>query len=220
VHGSEERTTEDTSNTSDVERVKEDVVFSLEDKHEVEGTGDTEWHTIGEGSLTDWVNEENSSSSGDWSGESNENPRTHTETVRELPFTTQPSGNTDKEVKDNNLVGTTVVKPFIKRVGVPDRVEVKTDSVGRRNNGTRDDVVTIEKGTGDRLTDAIDVSWWSYEESQDVGEDSNGKDREHDNAEETNVHSVRGGKDGRDCGSETVGVVVGKTIRDFQGKTS
>ena len=38
VHGREERRPENTCNTSHVQWVHQDVVFSLEDKHEVEGT--------------------------------------------------------------------------------------------------------------------------------------------------------------------------------------
>src|SRR4028118_24339 len=46
VHGGEQATTEDTSNSQHVERVHQDVVLSLEHDHEVECTGDTQGHTV------------------------------------------------------------------------------------------------------------------------------------------------------------------------------
>ncbi|QXE22254.1 glutamate-cysteine ligase family 2 [Richelia sinica FACHB-800] len=54
----EQATTEYTSYTKHVEGVHQDVVFCLEHDHEVEGTGDTQRHTVGERTLTDGVDQE------------------------------------------------------------------------------------------------------------------------------------------------------------------
>ena len=201
MHSGEERATEDCSDTKEVEWMHEDVVFCLEDEHEVEGAGDTKWHTVGEGTLTDWIDDEDSGSSSNWCREGEDNPWTHRETEGEFPFTAHPCRDTSDEVKDDELIGATVVEPFVVCVRFPDWIEVDTDSVGRRNEGTRDDIVTIEERTCDWLTDTIDVDWRCHDETKD--EDSSCKDdeREEEEAEVTNVETVVSGNDGRESGT-------------------
>jgi len=195
VHCGEERTTEDTCYTKNVERMHEDLVLSLEDKHEVESTLDTKWHTIRERTLTNRINNEHSSCSSNRSRESYENPWTHTETIGEFPLTTHPTANTNEEVKYDELISTTVVKPFIKTERLPERIEMDTNSVGRWNNSTGDNVVTIDKRTSNWLTNTINIDCWSKEESSDVSYSSEGKKRENEETEPTDVKTVRGRSD-------------------------
>jgi len=58
VHGGEQAAAEKTGHPQHVEGVRQDVVFSLEHQHEVEGAADTEGHTIGEGTLAEGVDQE------------------------------------------------------------------------------------------------------------------------------------------------------------------
>jgi hypothetical protein len=58
VHGREQGTAEDTGHAGRVEQVREDVVFGLEDQHEIEGTGDAKRTTITERTLADGVGQE------------------------------------------------------------------------------------------------------------------------------------------------------------------
>mmetsp|Transcript_47819 Transcript_47819/g.107337 ORF Transcript_47819/g.107337 Transcript_47819/m.107337 type:complete len:396 (+) Transcript_47819:127-1314(+) len=216
VHCGEERTTEDTCYTKNVERMHEDLVLSLEDKHEVESTLDTKWHTIGEGTLTDWVNNEHCSCCRNWSGECYEDPWTHTETIGEFPFTTHPTADTEEEVEHNELISTTVVEPFIKTKGFPERIEMDTDCVRRRNNSTRDDVVTIDKGTCNWLTDTINIDCRSKEESSDISYGSKGEKWEDEETEPTDIKTVRGRSD---CLNErTPGVRANKACHNRYGK--
>jgi len=55
------------------------------------------------------------------------------------------------------LERTAVVQPLIEAGGFPDGVEVKADGVAGRNNSTGNDVVAVQQGTCNRLTDAVDV---------------------------------------------------------------
>ena len=192
MHSREERATEDTSNTKDMERMHKDLVFSLKDKHEVEGTLNPKRHTIGERALTDRIDDEDSCGSGDRSGESNEDPWTHTKTIREFPFTTHPAANAEKEVKNNELISATVVKPFIETKRFPKRIEVNTNSIGRRNDSTRDDVVTVDERTCDRLTNTINIDSRCEEESSDVSDSSKRKKWKDKETEPSNVKTVRG----------------------------
>jgi hypothetical protein len=82
MHGREKGSTKDTGNTGHVERVHEDVVFSLEDQHEVECSRDTKGHTIRERSLANGVGQEDSSGGSNRGREGNKDPRAHTKTVR------------------------------------------------------------------------------------------------------------------------------------------
>src|SRR4028118_517531 len=58
VHGGEQSTAEDTSNSPHMEGVHQDVVFSLEHDHEVECAGNTQGHTVRKTALSDRVNQE------------------------------------------------------------------------------------------------------------------------------------------------------------------
>mmetsp|Transcript_67693 Transcript_67693/g.162501 ORF Transcript_67693/g.162501 Transcript_67693/m.162501 type:complete len:334 (+) Transcript_67693:42-1043(+) len=195
MHSGEERTTENTSNTKNMERMHKDLVLCLEDKHEVESTLDTKWHTIGERTLTNWINDENSSTCSNRSRESNENPWTHTETIGEFPFTTHPTANTNEEVKNDELISTTIVKPLIETKRFPKRIEMNTNCVGRWNNCTGDNVVTIDKRTSNWLTNTINIDCWCKEECSDVCDSSKGKKRENKETEPTNVKTVGRGSD-------------------------
>jgi hypothetical protein len=190
VHSGEKGTTEYTSNTKHVEWVHEDVVLSLENDHEVESTRNSQRHSVGERTLTEWVDDEYSGSCCNRCRVSYSDPRTHTETEGEFPLTTHPATYTNEEVTNNHEVRTSVVKPLIDRCSFPDRVEVKTDCVGHRNNCTGNDVVTVKKGTRNRLTDTINIYRRSCDECDDEYGSSSKKTRDHKNTEPADVKTV------------------------------
>ncbi|KOR36947.1 hypothetical protein AM228_10290, partial [Planktothricoides sp. SR001] len=87
------------------------------------------------------VDQENCGSSSNRSAVSDADPRTHTQAVGEFPLTTHVAEDADQEVENHQLVWATIVQPLIERSGFPNGVEVQTDRIAGRNNGTRDDVV-------------------------------------------------------------------------------
>ena len=88
---------------------------------------------------------------------------------------------------------TTVVKPFIKGCGFPNGVEVKSDCVGRGNNCTRDDVVTVHERTSNGFTNTIDVHRGSSDEGDDETDGCCEQRRDHQDAEPTDIQTVVGG---------------------------
>ena len=195
VHCGEQSTTEDTSHTQHVEGVHQDVVLSLEHDHEVEGSGDSEGHAVGEGTLTHGVDEEDCGCCGYGCRVSNTDPRTHAEAVAQFPLTTHVAEDADQEVEDYELVRTTVVQPLIEGSSFPDGVEVQADGVGGRNNSTRDDVVAVEQGTGDGLADTIDVHGGRSDEGDDVAGGCGEQGGDHQYTEPTDVEAVVGAGD-------------------------
>jgi len=173
-----------------VEGVHQDVVFSLEDKHVVEGATDTQGHSVGERTLTERIDEEDSRSSSDRSTVSNTDPRSHAETVGEFPLTTHVAVDADEEVEDYELERTTVVKPFIEGSSFPDGVEVKSNSIGTRNDSTRDDVVTIHERTSDGFTNTIDVHWGSSDECYDKADGCCQQSWDHQHTKPTYIQAV------------------------------
>jgi hypothetical protein len=190
VHCTEQRTAEHASNAEHVEGVHQNVVLCLEDKHVVEGATDTQRHGVRERTLTERIDEEHCTRSSDRSRVCYTDPRTHTETVRQFPLTTHVGIDANQEVEDNELERTTVVEPLIERGCFPDGVEVKTNSVRRRNNGTRDDVVTIHQRTSNGFTDAIDVHRGSTNESDDETDCCSEQRRDHQNTEPTDIETI------------------------------
>ena len=157
VHGRKKGSAKDTGNTSHVEGVHQNVVFGLEDQHKVKGSGDTKGHTIREGSLSNGVVEEHSSGGGYGGRKGGKDPRTHTQTVGQFPFTAHVGGHTSQKVQDNQLVFTTIVQPFIHRSGFPDGVQVHANGVGGGDNGTRNNVVTVQQRSSNGFTDSINI---------------------------------------------------------------
>ena len=153
VHCTEQRTTEDTSDTQHVEGVHQDVVLCLEDQHVVEGATDTQGHCVRERTLTERIDQEHCTRCSNRCAISNTDPRTHTETVREFPLTTHVSIDADQEVEDYKLERTTVVQPFIKGSSFPDGVEVETDCVGTRDDSPEMMLLPYmrEPATGSRI---------------------------------------------------------------------
>jgi len=190
VHCTEQRTTEDTSNTQHVEGVHQDVVLCLENKHVVERTTNTQRHCVRERTLTERIDQEDSRCSSNRCRVCNADPRTHTKTVREFPLTTHVSIDANQEVEDNQLERTTVVKPFIQRCSFPNGVEVKTNCVRRRNNSTRDDVVAIHERTSNWFADTIDVHRGSTDKGNDETSSSSKQARNHKDSEPTNIQTV------------------------------
>ena len=192
VHSTEQRTTEDTSNAQHVEGVHQDVVLCLEDKHVVESTRDTERHSVRERTLTKRIDKEHCGCCCNRSRVSNTDPRTHTKAVRKFPLTTHVSIDADEEVEDYQLERTTIVEPLIERSSFPDGIEVETDSVRRRNNSTRDDVVAIHERTSNWFADAVDVNRRSSDESDDETDSSSEQRRDHQNAKPTDIQTIVG----------------------------
>ena len=165
-------------------------MFCLEDKHEVEGTRDAERHAVRERTLPEWVDEEDCRCSCNRCRISNTDPRSHAQAVGKFPLTTHIAEDTDQEVEDYQLVRTTVVQPLIERSCFPDGVEVKTNCVGRRNNCTRDDVVTVHQRTSDWFTNAIDVHWGSSDERSNETSGCCQQSWDHQHTEPTDIQTV------------------------------
>merc|ERR1712113_1379152 len=98
---------------------------------------------------------------------SNADPGAHAEAVGEFPLATHVAEDADQEVEDNQLVRTAVVQPLIKRSSFPDGIEVKADGVRGGHNSTGDDVVAVDQGACDGLTDAVDVYGGCCDERND-----------------------------------------------------
>ena len=75
---------------------------------------------------------------------------------------------------------------------LPRWVEVKTDSIRRRHNGTRDDVVAIHERTCNRFTDSVDVHRRSSDEGGDETDSCCEQRRDHQDAEPTDIQTVVG----------------------------
>ena len=68
--------------------------------------------------------------------------------MTEFPLVTL-RGNTEQKVEDNLLVGSNVVKPFIDGGSFPDGGKEHSNGVGRRHNGTGNNVVSVQQRTSD-----------------------------------------------------------------------
>ena len=147
MHSREKGSTEDASDAEHVEGVHQDVVLCLEDEHVVKRARDTKRHSIREGSLTERIDQEDSRCCSDRCAVSNADPRTHTQAVGQFPLTTHVGIDADEEVEDYELERTTIIQPLIEGCCFPNGIEVKSNSVGRGDNSTRDDVVTVTSGT-------------------------------------------------------------------------
>ena len=192
VHSTEQRTTEHTSNAEHVEGVHQDVVLCLEHKHVVKSTRDTQGHRVRERTLTERIDQEHCACGSNRCRVSNTDPRTHTKAVRKFPLTSHVGVDADEEVEHYQLERSTVVKPLIKRGSFPDGVEVQSNSIGRRDNSTRDDVVSVHERTSNRFTDAINVHWGSTDECNDEASCSSKQAWDHQNAEPTHIEAVIG----------------------------
>ena len=113
VHCTEQRSTEHTCYAEHVERVHQNVVLCLEDKHVVECTRNAKRHCVRERTLTERIYEEHSRSSSDRCAICNTDPRTHTQTIGKFPLTTHVSIDADEEVEDYELERTTIIQPLV-----------------------------------------------------------------------------------------------------------
>ena len=106
---------------------------------------------------------------------------------------------------------TAVVEPLIHRGGFPDRVEMHANGIRRRNDCSRDDVVSVEKRSSDWLTDPIDIDGRSCEEGSDEAGSCCKKRGEHDGTEPANVEAVlgRGNPVGESFPHDGGGFVIG-----------
>ena len=192
VHGGEQAAAEDACHTQHVEGVHQDVVLSLEHQHEVERAGDAQGHAIREGALTEGIDQENGHRSRQRSAVGDADPGAHAQAVGEFPLTTHVGGNADQEVEANQLIRPAVVQPLIKRSSFPDGIEVQADGVAGRNNSTGDDVVAVDQGASDRLTDAVDIDGRSSDERNDEADGGRQKAGNHQHAEPTHINAVVG----------------------------
>jgi len=195
VHGGEQAAAEHTGHTQHVEGVHQDVVLSLEHQHVVEGAADAEGHAVGEGTLTEGVNQEHSAGSSHGGAVGDADPGAHAQAVGEFPLTTHVGVDADQEVEHHQLVRTAVVQPLVEAGGFPDGVEVQADGVAGRNNGAGDDVVAVHQRAGDGLTDAIDVHRGSSDEGDDEADGGGQQAGDHQHAEPAHIEAVVGGGD-------------------------
>ena len=195
VHGGEQAAAEHTGHTQHVEGVHQDVVLSLEHQHVVEGAADAEGHAVREGALTEGVHQEHCRGSSHRSAVSNADPGAHAEAVGEFPLAAHVAEDADQEVEDNQLVRTAVVQPLIEGGSFPDGVEVQADGVAGGDNSTRDDVVSVDQGASNRLTDAVDINRGSGDEGDDEADGGRQQRRDHQNAEPAHIEAVFGAGD-------------------------
>merc|ERR1712199_95885 len=113
--------------------------------------------------------------------------------VGEFPLATHVAEDADQEVEDNQLVRTAVVQPLIEGSGFPDGVEVQTDGVARRNNSAGDDVVAVDQGAGNRLTNTVDVDRRCGDKSDDEADGGSQQGGDHQHTEPTDIQTVVGG---------------------------
>ena len=169
-------------------------------QHEVEGAGDAQGHAVREGTLTEGVDQEHCESSRQRSAVGNADPGTHAKAVGQLPLTTHVGGDANQEVEDNKLVRTAVVQPLIKRGSFPDGIEVQANGVGGGNNSTGDDVVSVDQGASDGLTDAIDINRGSGDKGNDEADGGSQQRGDHQHTEPTHINAVvRVGDPGAKC---------------------
>ena len=90
---------------------------------------------------------------------------------------------------------TPIIEPLIHRGGFPDWVEVHANSIRRRDNRSRDDIVSVEKRSSDGLTDAVDIDGWGSEERGDEAGSCGKQSGEHDRSEPANVEAILGRSD-------------------------
>ncbi len=192
MHGGEQCATEDACHTKHVEGVHQDVVLGLEHQHEIEGAGDAQGHTVREGTLTEGVHQEDSEGCRQWSAVGNADPGAHAKAVGQFPLTPHVGGDADQEVEDHQLIGTAVVQPLVERGSFPDGIEVKADGVRRRHNSTGDDVVAVDQGAGDGLTDAVNVNRGSGDEGDDEADGGCEQAGNHQHTEPTHINAVVG----------------------------
>merc|ERR1712159_918823 len=195
VHGGEQASTEHTCDAHHVEGVHQDVVLGLEHQHEVEGAGDAQGHAVREGTLTEGVDQEHCRGSSHRCAVSNADPGAHAEAVGEFPLATHVAEDADQEVEDNQLVRTAVVQPLVERSSFPDGIEVQADGVRGGHNSTGDDVVAVDQGASDGLTDAVDVDGGCCDERNDEAGGGSQQGGDHQHTEPAHIEAVVGGGD-------------------------
>jgi hypothetical protein len=99
----------------------------------------------------------------------------------------------DQKVENDQLVRTAVVEPLIQAGGLPDRVEVQANGVAGGNHSARNDVVAVEKRSGNRLADPIDVNGGSGDEGNDEADGRRQQTGDHQHTEPTHINAVVGG---------------------------
>lgn len=77
-----------------------------------------------------------------------------TKRVGDLPHV---RGNAEQEMENNELVGSTIVEPFVNGSSFPNRVKVHSNGVGAGNNGARNDVVSVQERPGYWFANSINV---------------------------------------------------------------
>jgi hypothetical protein len=155
MHGRKKASSEDDSNTGHVEGYMRMLCSAwTEDQHEVERSRDTEGHSVTETALANGVGQEDSRDGGKRGRKGHEDPRAHAETVREFPLTAYIRGHSEL---DDQLVLAAHVQPFVDAGRFPDGVKVHTNGVGRRDDSTQNDVISVQQRSGHGFADAINV---------------------------------------------------------------
>ena len=175
----------------DIDGIREPVAGSLMyGNNIISGAVVPSSNSIGERTLTKRIDQEHCTRSSNWSRICYTDPWTHTQTVRKFPLTSHVCIDADQEVEDYQLERTAVIEPFIKRCCFPDGIEVETNSIGARDNSTRDDVVTIHERTSNGFTDAVDVHRGSTNKGNDETSSSGEQARNHEDSEPTNIQTI------------------------------
>ena len=101
VHSTKKRPTEYTSNAQHVERMHENIMFSLEYQHVIEGSANTKRHTITKTTLTEGVDEKYCGCSGYGCAIRNHDPRTHAEAVGKFPLAPHVAEDSNEKMEYN-----------------------------------------------------------------------------------------------------------------------
>ena len=96
-------------------------------------------------------------------------------------------------MEDDELVGSTVVEPFIKACSFPNGIEMESDGIAAGNDCAGDDVVSIEKRTGYRLPNTVNVDRRGPNESKDKAGSGGKKGGDHQHTEPAHIEAVVGG---------------------------
>jgi hypothetical protein len=79
------------------------------------------------------------------------------------------------------------VEPFVKASSFPNSVKMEPDGIGRGDNGTGDDVVSIHEGASDWLANPVDVDRRSSDEGYHEANRSGEEARHHECAKMPDV---------------------------------
>ena len=116
VHGAKQTATKNPSDPKHMEGMHKNVVLSLENKHVVEGTRDSQRHSIRETTLSKRIDKEYSCCSSDWCGVGDKDPGPHSESITKFPFASHVREDTDEKVEEAQARGAEGADAWLKSV--------------------------------------------------------------------------------------------------------